>query len=112
MHGIEADASSERPAQDRPNVTRMVDARCRQWRLFGGSFFPESGDYLLFLNSRCRVAALTEILLFGAIAHHAGMGNLCWLLGGFRSWDFSGHAKCSVRGTLACNPANLALPQR
>ena len=79
--------------------------------LFGGAFFAESGDHFLLPNSRCRVAALTKILLFGAIAHHAGMSNLCSLLCAFRSSGFFRHAKYSVRGTAALNPTILALPR-
>ena len=77
-----------------------------------GAFFAESSDHFLLPNSRCRVAALTKILLFGAIAHHAGMSNLCSLLCAFRSSGFFRHAKYFVRGTAALNPAILALPHR
>ena len=68
--------------------------------LFGRALFTESGDDFLFLNSRRRVAALTKILLFGAIAHHAGMSNPCLLLGTFRSWGFFVMPKYSVRERL------------
>jgi hypothetical protein len=37
-------------------------------------------DFLL-LYARGRVAALAEILLFGAVTHHAGISNLASLLG-------------------------------
>jgi hypothetical protein len=110
--GIETDVRGDRTAQDRPDAIRVFDQRCSRRRLFGGALFAESGDHFLLLNSRCRVAALTKILLFGAIAHHPGMSNLCLLLGAFRRRGFSHHAKCSMRGMLPCNPRDLALPQR
>src|ERR1700730_3635505 len=33
----------------------------------------ESGVHFVFLDARRGIAGLTEILLFGAVAHHAGM---------------------------------------
>src|SRR5580698_8853592 len=68
--------------------------------LFGRAFFAESGVHFLLPNSRRRVAALTEILLFGPIAHHAGVSNLCSLFAAFRNCGFLRHGKYSVRGTL------------
>ena len=39
----------------------------------------------------------SKLLLFGAITHHAGMGDLGLLLGVMRGRDFIRHIKYSVR---------------
>ena len=45
-----------------------------------GFLFDKSGIYLILFDARRRISALTEILLFSAIAHHTGMGNVSWLI--------------------------------
>ena len=41
----------------------------------------KDGIHLILLDPRPRVAALVKILLFGAVAHHSGVGNIRLLLG-------------------------------
>ena len=50
-----------------------------------GLLSPKSGIELILFDSRRRVAELIKILLFGAIAHHAGMGNVSFLIGVLRN---------------------------
>src|SRR5580704_703745 len=62
-------------------------------KLFLGAPLAEGCRDFLLLYARGRVAALTEILLLGAVTHHAGMSNPGSLLG----LGFLRHAKYSVR---------------
>src|SRR3984957_17811607 len=62
--------------------------------LFLGARFAEGCRDFLLLYARPWVAALPEILLFGAVTHHAGISNLGSLLGLARG--FLRHAKYSV----------------
>src|ERR1700680_438055 len=47
--------------------------------LFAG-LLSEGGINLVLLDARRRIAALTEILLFGAVTHHSGVSNARLLL--------------------------------
>ena len=68
--------------------------------LFRGTRLYKGVVHLVLLDTRRRVAALVKILLFGAIAHHAGMGNVGLLLGIRRNCGFIRHIKYSVRGAV------------
>jgi hypothetical protein len=50
-------------------------------KLFFGALLSERDSNFLLLDARHWMAALTEILLFGAITHHAGMRHLDLFLG-------------------------------
>src|SRR5580700_8848555 len=50
-------------------------------KLFLRAWLAEGCRNFLLLYARLRVAALPEILLFGAVTHHAGISNLASLLG-------------------------------
>src|SRR5579862_2151475 len=66
--------------------------------LFFTAFFAEGGGHF-FLFYSCRwIAALTEVLLLGAVAHHAGMRNFSVLLGLLAGGGFLLHPNYSVRG--------------
>jgi hypothetical protein len=56
--------------------------------LFRGGLFSKDLIHIALLNTR-RVAALVEILFFGAIPNHAGMGNS-------RSFDLDHNRSCSL----------------
>src|SRR3984957_17467011 len=62
--------------------------------LFLGARFAEGCCDFLLLYARPWIATLPEILLFGAVTHHAGISNLASLLGLARG--FLRHAKYSV----------------
>jgi hypothetical protein len=47
---------------------------------FLSSSFAKGGDHFLLLYARRRIASFTKTLVFGTIAHHAGMHNLCFIL--------------------------------
>src|SRR5580704_14734838 len=49
--------------------------------LFLGPRLAEGRRDFLLLDARFRVAALPEVLLFGAVTHHAGISHLGSLLG-------------------------------
>src|ERR1700681_4610954 len=49
--------------------------------LFLGAWLAEGRRHFFLLYARLRVAALPEILLFGAVTHHAGISHLGSLLG-------------------------------
>ena len=66
--------------------------------LFRGALFSERLIHLALLDTRRRIAALIEILLFGAIPHHAGMGNISLLFGIRRNRGFIRHIEYSARG--------------
>src|ERR1700733_1770473 len=84
----------------------MEAGRCEQYcseppgaamstrELFLGARLAEGCRDFLLLYARPWVAALPEILLFGAVTHHAGISNLGSLLGLARG--FLRHAKYSV----------------
>jgi hypothetical protein len=72
----------------------------RQELFFCRALLGEGGGYFSLFNARRRVAALTKILLFGAITHHAGMHNLSLLLGPVSGRGFIRHTKYSVREAL------------
>src|ERR1700680_4451508 len=74
-------------------------------QLFFGALFVEGGFHLVLLDTRRGVAALIKILLFGAIAHHAGMGNVSWLLDVLRNCGFIRHIKTSERERASLNGA-------
>jgi hypothetical protein len=57
-------------------------------------FFPERGVDFFLLDAGRRITRLIQILFFGAVAHHAGMGHFRWLLG---IVGFIGHFRYSAR---------------
>lgn len=67
--------------------------------LFRPASFAKGGGRFFFLCARRRVTALTKILLFGAITHHAGMNDLGLLPGIIRGRGFIRHVKYSARFT-------------
>ncbi len=51
----------------------MTVRRSRMAKLLLLFVLGEGRVYLIFLDAGGRIAGLTEILFFGAVAHHAGM---------------------------------------
>jgi len=70
-----------------------------------GFLFAKSGIQLILCDSRRRVAALIKILFFGAITHHAGMGNIRLLTGILWNRRFIHHIKYSGAGAPLSTPA-------
>jgi hypothetical protein len=62
------------------------------WRLLLRVLFAEGSIQFILFDARRRIAALIEILLLGAIIHHAGMGDISLLFGFFRNRGFIRHA--------------------
>jgi hypothetical protein len=58
-----------------------------------GAPLAEGGIYIILFDTGRRVTALIEILLLGAVAHHAGMGNLSFLVVVLRSREPIRHIK-------------------
>ena len=87
-------------------TTGAFGGRCRHqtdWMMVGpnpsrlfGRPLSKGGVDLIRFDARRRISALVEILFFGAVAHHSGMGNSRFFLTRFRSW-FLCHATYSVR---------------
>jgi hypothetical protein len=73
------------------NISRFPNDALREREssgLFGGP--PTKYDFkLILLNSSLGISALIEILLFSAIAHHAGMFNSRLPLRALRGWFLS-----------------------
>jgi hypothetical protein len=67
-------------------------------RLLLGTLFAEGGIYLVLLDTRRRVAALTKVLFFGTIAHHAGMENISLPIGVLGSRGLFRHIEHSEWG--------------
>src|SRR3984893_10605938 len=70
-----------------------------------GFLFAKSGIQLILCDSRRRVAALIKILFFGAITHHAGMGNIRLLTGILWNRRFIHHIRYSGAGAPPSTPA-------
>jgi hypothetical protein len=71
----------------------------RAWReLFFAAPFAEGRGYFLFLYARRCVAALTKILLLGAVTHHAGWTILARLVAFLRAgvFFFTRNTPCEV----------------
>src|ERR1700685_2977581 len=75
---------------------RTADVSTRE--LFFGTLFAEGGGDFSFLYASHRIAALTKILFFGTITHHARMRNLNLLPGVMRDCGFICHARRSIWG--------------
>jgi len=67
--------------------------------------FAKGGIHIILLDACLQIAALAQILLFGAIAHHPGVSNARLLFGALRR-RFICHVKYSVRGCACLNAAN------
>src|SRR5580704_4210792 len=65
-----------------------------------GILSAKGGIQLILFDSRRRVAEFIEILLFGAIAHHAGMGNIRFLVGVLGNQGYIRHIKYSGAAAL------------
>src|ERR1700730_18038132 len=76
---------------------RRRAAQLSPTKLFFAAAFTKGGGHFFPFDARPRIAALAEILLFGAVTHHAGMSNLSPFLGLFKGRCFLLHAKYSVR---------------
>jgi hypothetical protein len=61
----------------------------------------EGGIQLILFDARRRVAALIKILLFGAIAHHAGMANVSFLFGVRRNRRYIWNSERGCESALA-----------
>jgi hypothetical protein len=94
-------AASDRAANDRGTQSQTAGANedraiiprsITHWPNRGGCLDPRTIDFLL-LDTRPGIATLPEILLLGAVAHHAGISNL----GSFLGLGFLRQAKYSVR---------------
>ena len=94
-------AASDRAAKDRGTQSQTAGANedraiiprsITHWPNRGGCLDPRTIDFLL-LDTRPGIATLPEILLLGAVAHHAGISNL----GSFLGPGFLRQAKYSVR---------------
>ena len=94
-------AASDRAAKDRGTQSQTAGANedraiiprsITHWPNRGGCLDPRTIDFLL-LDTRPGIATLPEILLLGAVAHHAGISNL----GSFLGLGFLRQAKYSVR---------------
>jgi hypothetical protein len=81
----------------------MCDGLLLLWLLVS-----EGGIQLILFDARRRVAALIKILLFGAIAHHAGMANVRFPFGGRRNrryiCDVRSPSGGPTRGGPCCHP--------
>ena len=75
----------------------MTDVVCY---FFG--FWLEGGIQLILFDAR-RQLPLIKILLFGAIAHHAGMANVSFLFGVRRDRRFYLSCEISERGCESLN---------
>jgi hypothetical protein len=68
--------------------------------LFFAARFAEGGGHFFLPYARRRVAALTMILLFGAVTHHAVMSDLTLLLALIIGRGFLLHVKRDVCPTV------------
>jgi hypothetical protein len=99
---IHDDRHAESPENDSPIVTDTIDYVTTNHTdppLLLGALLAEGGIHLILFDTGRRVTTLIEILLFGAVAHHAGMGNVSCLIGVLRNRGLIRHIKCSSTTT-------------
>jgi hypothetical protein len=99
---IHDDRHAESPENDGPILVDTIDyvtTNHTDPRLLLGALLAEGGIHLILFDTGRRVTALIEILLFGAVAHHAGMGNISFLIGVLRSRGLIRHIKYSSTTT-------------
>src|SRR5438132_13161540 len=81
------------------STVQILRSQNEEISLLLGALLAEGGIHLILFDTGRRVTALVEILLFGAIAHHAGMGNVSFLIGVRRNRGFIRHIKYSSATT-------------
>ena len=84
--------------------------RHRKSRFLLWGWLVESRFHLIFLDALCRITALSEVLLFCAVAHHSQMDNRPGLFGVFLDvlrLRFVGHREILCVGGFGLAPATL-----
>jgi hypothetical protein len=77
------------------STVQILRSQNEEISLLLGALLAEGGIHLILFDTGRRVTALIEILLFSAIAHHAGMGNVSFLIGVLRNGGLIRHLKYS-----------------
>jgi hypothetical protein len=81
------------------STVQILRSQNEEISLLLGALLAEGGIHLILFDTGRRVTALIEILLFSAVAHHAGMGNVSFLIGVLRNRGLIRHLKYSSTTT-------------
>src|SRR6266478_2919620 len=81
------------------STVQILRSQNEEISLLLGALLAKGGIHLILFDTGRRVTALIEILLFGAVAHHAGMGNVSFLIGVLGSRGLIRHIRYSSTTT-------------